>query len=51
MVSAPERTFGLLHNIGVSMAPGRTALTRRPFALPSSADERVNDNRAALAAA
>nr|GFD13488.1 hypothetical protein [Tanacetum cinerariifolium] len=37
--------------MGVSIAPGSTALMRSPLGLPSMADERVSDSTAALAAA
>src|SRR5690242_21678155 len=51
IVSRPDLTFGFSHNIGVSTAPGRMALTRMPLGLPSMEAERVNDSSAALAAA
>src|SRR6478672_5339521 len=49
--STPDLTFGLFQSIGVSIAPGRTALTRMFFAAPSSEDVRVNETSADLAAA
>ncbi len=51
MVSTPDLTLGFSHSIGVSMAPGSTALARIPRARPSMAVERVSDSSAALAAA
>ena len=38
-------------SIGVSIAPGRMALLRRPLGLPSTAAVRVSESNAALAAA
>ena len=42
MVSSPDLMLGLFQSIGVSIAPGSTALTRIPLGLPSIADDRVN---------
>src|SRR5438552_3173363 len=49
--SAPDFTLGLFHSIGVSTAPGRTALTRIFFSAPSRAEVRVSETSADLAAA
>jgi len=49
--SVPDFTFGLSHSMEVSMAPGKTKLTRMPFALPSRETDRVSETTAAFAAA